>query len=295
MSWHISVLLVALALGKGDCVEQCAEKFRNQDPIHSACLPPPQGLFIPSEEGVTEADEEEILRAHNEYRRNVQPPATNMLKMYWDDELAMVAQKWASNCKWGHDKGKQRSIPGRMVVGQNLALGHRNFTRAIRAWYNEVNLYTYGEPDRKRGYKKIGHYTQVVWATSNLVGCGYAKCNETKNHYVCNYGPAGNYKGKSHLPYVTGTPASSCPNSAQDGLCDCGTKSCMTGGKLNIDTCECECKYQREWINQDDCSVDCSKAKDRPHCGKTLLEENCKSKNIPFNYCPVMCGICPQT
>ena len=75
------IYLYCFILSNRDCVEQCAEKFRNQDPIHSACLPPPQGSFRPSEEGVTEADKEEILRAHNEYRRNVQPPATNMLKM----------------------------------------------------------------------------------------------------------------------------------------------------------------------------------------------------------------------
>jgi len=38
--------------------------------------------------------------------------------------------------------------------------------------------------------KPIGHYTQMVWAESARIGCGYAKCNRTQSYYVCNYGPA---------------------------------------------------------------------------------------------------------
>lgn len=44
---------------------------------------------------------------------------------------------------------------------------------------------------KKAGYeaKDVGHYTQMVWATSNNVGCGYNYCGGDEL-YVCNYGPA---------------------------------------------------------------------------------------------------------
>lgn len=35
---------------------------------------------------------------------------------------------------------------------------------------------------------------------------------------------------------------------------DCGGKVCMTGGKLNVDTCECNCGVKKNWIDQSDCS-----------------------------------------
>ena len=53
----------------------------------------------------------------------------------------------AENCNEHiHIQGRSHisNFTGRFPVGQNLAMGHRNFSRAIRAWYNEVNLYTFG-------------------------------------------------------------------------------------------------------------------------------------------------------
>ena len=33
-----------------------------------------------------------------------QPPATDMYKLKWNDELATLAQRWADQCVWEHDK-----------------------------------------------------------------------------------------------------------------------------------------------------------------------------------------------
>lgn len=57
-----------------------------------------------------------------------------------------------------------------------------------------------------------GHYTQLVWAETNRVGCGftaYSVNNRRINYYVCNYGPAGNFAGKE--VYKTGPGCSQCP------------------------------------------------------------------------------------
>ena len=62
-----------------------------------------------------------ILDKHNELRRRVakgeetnglngvgQPAAANMKKMVWNAELEAVAQRWADQCKFGHDKKREK-------------------------------------------------------------------------------------------------------------------------------------------------------------------------------------------
>ena len=47
-----------------------------------------------------------------------------------------------------------------------------------------------------------GHYTQVVWANSDKVGCGATSYKDGRwftTLYVCNYGPNGNFiKGQMY-------------------------------------------------------------------------------------------------
>merc|ERR1712020_452603 len=69
----------------------------------------------------------------------------------------------------------------------------------------------------------IGHYTQVVWAESHEVGCGYmtsVKGTNFESVLVCNYGPGGNFRGKP--VYQKGMPGSKCEagtKKTSDGLC----------------------------------------------------------------------------
>lgn len=67
---------------------------------------------------------------------------------------------------------------------------------AIKTWFSEERLFKYGS-DKQNDLSKVGHYTQMVWATSHTVGCGWAACNGTRGPkgypyftYVCNYCPA---------------------------------------------------------------------------------------------------------
>jgi len=60
----------------------------------------------------------------------------------------------------------------------------------VEAWFEEVDDFTYGGQNKLAA---TGHYTQMVWAKTNQVGCGYARCKDGKgtfHNYVCNYCPA---------------------------------------------------------------------------------------------------------
>ena len=50
---------------------------------------------------------------------------------------------------------------------------------------------------------ETGHFTQLVWAETTHVGCGYIKFKDSANPsfpyatwVTCNYGPAGNFDGE---------------------------------------------------------------------------------------------------
>nr|CAD7197569.1 unnamed protein product [Timema douglasi] len=65
-----------------------------------------------------------------------------------------------------------------------------------------------------------GHYTQVVWANTHEVGCGYISYPGKSSHsttLVCNYKPGGNIL--SAAIYKVGKPCSDCPKGTK-----CDTK-----------------------------------------------------------------------
>ncbi|GAB0091046.1 cysteine-rich secretory protein LCCL domain-containing 2 isoform X1 [Sergentomyia squamirostris] len=183
--------------------------------------------------GVSEQDKYEILESHNRLRQSVamgqvrgQPGAENMMEMKWDNELAAKAQQWANQCTFEHDPSRYLN---RFTMGQNLAImwsteplgeNEGDFPSRIQNWFNEVNDYGWGSS----WSPKTGHYSQLVWGETNLVGCGYSYYYDSYKYnklWVCNYGPGGNVVGVD--PYSTGSPA--CQNfglstsSRYPGLC----------------------------------------------------------------------------
>ncbi|XP_046326882.2 uncharacterized protein LOC124111278 [Haliotis rufescens] len=263
----------------------CTERLK-QVPGHTACLKPSPLVKV---SGVSEDEKKIIIDEHNRYRSIVQPTATNMLKVYWNEELALIAQAWASNCKVEHDAMGNRNIPGVYQIGQNWAMDYRNWTQSIAGWHSEVKSFTYNGtnvPD------EVGHYTQLVWADTTRVGCGFAKCNTTL-FYVCNYAPAGN-RGGYKIPYKKGTPAAECKQT-DNHLCDCGGKACENGGTLNRTTCACKCIVDNVYVG-DVCKLDCENAtvKEPYYCNHTAyVEENCpRIADVP-DRCPKLCHKCP--
>ncbi|KAM3872135.1 peptidase inhibitor R3HDML [Diretmus argenteus] len=156
-----------------------------------------------------------LLDYHNRVRSQVSPPAANMEYMVWDEGLAKSADSWASRCIWDH--GPTQAM---RYMGQNLSINsgrYPSITDLVRSWRDERHHFSY--PNRCSG-SVCSHYTQMVWASTNKMGCAIKKCS---NMYVfgsiwreatllvCNYSIKGNWVGEA--PYRTGRPCSACPSS----------------------------------------------------------------------------------
>lgn len=192
-------------------------------------------------------EQEAIVDMHNTIRNNVsnglelrssipevgQPSAANMRALQWSSELAMIAERWVSQCIYSYDICRDLD---RFPVGQNIgrgSLAHSNEIKLIRQWQNEVKNFEPAHVTRFKsvhlGKHKIGSYSQIVWADTYLVGCARAIFQKSKgpniyywSHLVCNYGPTGNIP---NLPvYKVGPPCTSCPEGTTcslewQGLC----------------------------------------------------------------------------
>ena len=63
-------------------------------------------------------------------------------------------------------------------------------------WYGGVRDFNSDNIEPFKFSSSTGHYTQVVWAESDKVGCGVTTYKDGAwftTLYVCNYGPNGNY------------------------------------------------------------------------------------------------------
>ncbi|XP_076028766.1 uncharacterized protein LOC143017778 [Oratosquilla oratoria] len=220
---------------------------------HTMCKKAPSSCAL-HHAGITPEERVLILQEHNKYRAKVargeeanghpgpQYSASDMMQFEWNEELAVVAQAWASTCPTYHDCHDCRKVISRNYdVGQNIFYEWTTsnsasvWETAVRLWYEEVKYVPryFANAFRLMRNVKIGHYTQMVWSSTRELGCGaiYYNCNKYFRRrywkmkckiYVCNYGPAGNYMRKPM--YKIGPPASECPegswpSSMYPGLC----------------------------------------------------------------------------
>ncbi|KAK2491034.1 hypothetical protein MC885_008729 [Smutsia gigantea] len=196
--------------------------------MRSACHPP--AFLLPllllaaptGPAGALSDDEKRaMVELHNLYRAQASPPAANMLQMRWDEELAAFAKAYARQCVWGHNKERGRRGENLFAItdeGMDVPL-------AMEEWHHERAHYNLSAATCHRG-QMCGHYTQVVWAKTERIGCGSHFCEKLQGVeetniqlLVCNYEPPGNVKGQR--PYQEGTPCSQCPSDYRclDSLC----------------------------------------------------------------------------
>lgn len=157
-----------------------------------------------------------IVNLHNQLRKNVQPPASDMLLMTWSDEVAANAQAWVDKCILAHGEARTRMLNG-YELGENLFYSSTPFSwrAVISDWYNEVQNYQY--PSGSTNRRSIGHYTQVIWNSSFKVGCGMTLCPNNIYFYGCHYYRAGNFR--AWPPYTKGAPCGQCREACENNLC----------------------------------------------------------------------------
>merc|ERR1712055_649576 len=173
---------------------------------------------------------EAILAKHNQLRRKVakgeeanQPTAANMREMVWSSELEKIAQSWADNCEFKHNKNRGENIgwsansriqDKTAVENEALAMIPRFYDEVVKFNSKNINPFEYT--------KSTGHYTQLVWADTDEVGCGlvyYKNGRMNEVFLVCNYKVAGNVR--TGEMYHVGEACSACQanQSCNDGLC----------------------------------------------------------------------------
>ena len=191
-----------------------------------------------------------VLKQHNDLRRTL-VTAGNMVEMTWDSDLAAVAQAFVEAGKPNGPHNSQRTSEyrargGSGYVGENWYSG-KPFDAAEKwctfvwpkSWggngcSEEQNYWATLEGSTPKGQQysqcaggTVGHYTQVLWATSVRVGCGWTQQEGT----ICNYSPGGN-SGNSFRK--KGATCSSCP--AAFPVCNNGLCSTSLGGGENSPT-----------------------------------------------------------
>lgn len=207
----------------------CGELYRRYSEDHTGCLAVRKDSSCrPLQEGLADSDRQMILDAHNMYRNKVAsggeaanglPAAANMMQVVWNEELATLAQKLASMCSVRTDCADCRRVES-FSVGQNIC-NYRIRSRTvppmywrstIAFWYEGIKQFPKRAIDPYAYKPSYGTFTQMAWANTWALGCGYALFTRGRwfmQTYVCNYGPAGNYLG-SRL-YRAGDPCTRCP------------------------------------------------------------------------------------
>ncbi|XP_063984400.1 uncharacterized protein LOC135166244 [Diachasmimorpha longicaudata] len=137
----------------------------------------------------------ECLCWHNVYRQRHNAPTLTM-----SPQLCEYAQTWANHLAHTNTFYYRND----REIGQNLYCrpggavpGEVNGQEVASYWYSAVKQYDFfKEPDVLHTNVNAGHFTQVIWASSQLFGVGKARSRSGKIIVVANYQPIGNVSGQ---------------------------------------------------------------------------------------------------
>jgi pathogenesis-related protein 1 len=140
-----------------------------------------------------------MVRAHNAWRTRA-----GVLSLRWAADLAAQAQNRAIKLARQDCALEHGNLPD--DVGENLYRAsalHRDFggdalhvvspAHVVDAWGAESADYSPASDTCTPG-RQCGHYTQIVWPSTEEVGCGMAVCPSLGQVWVCRYRPRGNVR-----------------------------------------------------------------------------------------------------
>jgi hypothetical protein len=189
-------VLASLALGGCGPIEDAFKA-----PIVPSGEPPPAGFAT------------EMVDAHDAVRANPASvggspaPSPALPPLAWSSTVATTAQAWADRCTYAHNTTEIRALG----YGENIAASTASQSPAyiVGLWASEAPFYDYASntcdtADPANVARTCGHYTQLVWRSTTVVGCGFRTCTTgspfggsgTWHFWVCDYAPPGNYVGQ---------------------------------------------------------------------------------------------------
>jgi hypothetical protein len=137
-----------------------------------------------------------VVAIHNQIRGSA-----GVGPLVWDPSLAAAAdayaQQLAMTSSWGHSPNSARE-----GQGENLWMGTRgafSVDQMVGAWASERRLFRRGafpQVSRTGNWQDVGHYTQMIWASSTRVGCAI-RSSGRNDYLVCRYSPGGNVMGSA--------------------------------------------------------------------------------------------------
>ncbi|XP_028001865.1 Golgi-associated plant pathogenesis-related protein 1 isoform X1 [Eptesicus fuscus] len=127
----------------------------------------------------------EVLRAHNEYRRQHGVPPLKLCKKL-NREAQQYSEALASTRILKHSPESSRG-----QCGENLAWASYDQPgqEVADRWYNEIKNYNFQQPGFTSG---TGHFTAMVWKNTKKMGVGKASASDGSSFVVARYFPAGN-------------------------------------------------------------------------------------------------------
>ncbi|KAK9882205.1 hypothetical protein WA026_019717 [Henosepilachna vigintioctopunctata] len=166
------------------------------------------------EYGVSPMQAQAIVEKHNEIRLRAacgilpgQPKAANLKALKYSASLARKAQEATNNCLFNPPQitGTEFAYVGRnsfLQFSTVISYG-ADWNATLDDWLDKHKTYNF---DAIGNSANTGLYTQLVWANTEYVGCGYTLYMDSLSQfpynklYICAYGPAGNIIGET--PYI---------------------------------------------------------------------------------------------
>ena len=136
-------------------------------------------------------------------RHNAARAAVGVAPLILDTDLNEAALAYAEElAASGRFEHSDRST--REGQGENLWTGTQgafSYRQMVDAWIDEDRYFTYGRfpyVSNTGRWQDVGHYTAIIWRTTDRLGCGLATGNG-RDTLVCRYAPPGNIVGQ--YPY----------------------------------------------------------------------------------------------